>query len=175
MDALRRVGNNFFENWQKKSREDKLRDKDFVEMLRGFEAKTLSMYKNAFSMEFAENVAAALAIRRKTVQMTSFIVFKKADGCMLFVNEDEVDDPNVLHGNTGVDSIDATHVLVHGVGEDDLLEILDGVTEKDFVQVELDDVYRALARLEREQPNLTEVYDNAFSEKRLRRLDDFRE
>ena len=67
MDALPKVGNNLFGNWQ--SREGKLRDKDFVEMLRGFEAKTPSMYKNAFLMEFAGNVAAAPAIRRKTAQM----------------------------------------------------------------------------------------------------------
>ncbi len=83
------------------------------------------------------------------------------------MNGDAVDDPGIPYGGTGAYSIDATRVPVHGITQGGLLEILDGGTEEDLVRAELDDVYRALARLERELPSLTEVYNDALSEKRL--------
>ncbi len=166
-DALRKVNNNnFLRDWGIKSREEKLQDGDFKTILNELRGKTLSMYKNTFSMGFAEDVA-AMAVKRKNIQRTSFIVFRKVDGCLMFLDGDDT-------GGTGVDAVDRTHVVAYGIDEDKLLEILDGIHDEDFVTIDEDGVYRGLVRLERGQPNLTEIYDGVFSERRLKVLDEYR-
>lgn len=71
-DALRKVNNNnFLRDWGIKNREEKLQDGDFKTILNEVRGKTLSMYKNTFSMGFAEDVAVAMAVKRKNIRKCS--------------------------------------------------------------------------------------------------------
>ena len=166
-DYFRKVRMRFLRAWHAKSMEQKLADPDFKTMLRDLESRNLSLYAGDGSPEFLAEIAAGLAVSRRNIQDTEFLIVRgDLESLMLESNRGE----NGV--TTGVHRVDHAHVLAHGLSAEQLLAMLDSAQEGvDNLVVRKRYIYCALVRLEEEQSGLSELYNRVFPESSLQRLE----
>ena len=152
----------FFRKWSSMSRDEKLQSDEFNDMYEQIKNNKLSFYKGSDSEEFLFDIAAANAISRGHVQRIEILILRTSQGCIMIA-----DAPG--SGTTGVKKIDAVHV--HGGGltrKEDLLDIFDSIDRDDVFAPTKDDIYDAILRLEKEQPDLPSRY--RFTDRTLNKL-----
>ena len=74
-------------------------------------------------------------------------------------------------GNTGISVVDDAHVDTYNITEEQLVEIIDNMTDKDIYTSEKPKIYSALKRLAQKYNELWDKYKNTFSSKTFHNIE----
>ena len=158
---LRKVeSKSFLHNWQNLTYEEKVANKTFQLMLSSLLAGGISLYGGDGSEKFMDKIAAGIAVARRNVQRTTFIIFRGGNQCWMICESP---------GNTGI-VVDDAHVEAYGITEEQLVGIIDNLTQNDIYTSEKPSIYDALKRLAEKYNDLWDKYKSTFSEKTYQKI-----